>query len=152
MTAKASRDRGSACTCDGKHLTAREIDILVRTAEGMSASQIGTSLHISRRTVEHHIESILRRIAAENAVQAVSWCYAVGVLLTRSWPPQWSGQLCIAPGFLSPALPPRGSSKATNPRSGSRCQQEDMEEARQLDAVLVSHTSRQWVNQATPPS
>jgi DNA-binding CsgD family transcriptional regulator len=101
MTAKASRDRGGACTCNGKHLTSREIDILVRTAAGMSASQIATILHISRRTVEHHIASMLRRIAAENAVQAVSWCYAVGVLVPQSWPPQWSGQLCIAPGSLS---------------------------------------------------
>jgi DNA-binding CsgD family transcriptional regulator len=99
MTLSASR--GGGCTCDGSHLTAREIDILVRTAAGMSASQIATSLHISRRTVEYHIARVLRRIAAENAVQAVSWCYAVGVLLPQSWPPQWSGQLCLAPGSFS---------------------------------------------------
>lgn len=99
MTRKANR--GGGCTCDGGHLTAREIDILVRTAAGMSASQIASSLHISRRTVEYHIASMLKRIAAENAVQAVSWCYAVGVLKPQSWPPQWSGQFCVAPGSSS---------------------------------------------------
>ena len=107
MTSSASRDRDAVCTCDGRHLTAREIDILVRTAAGMSASQVATSLHISRRTVEYHIASMLRRIAAENAVQAVSWCYAVGVLVPQIWPPQWSGQLCIAPGTLPGTLPAR---------------------------------------------
>lgn len=104
MTPMASRDRGGECQCAGNHLTAREIDVLVRTAAGMSASQIAASLHISRRTVEYHIASMLRRIAAENAVQAVSWCYAVGVLVPQSWPPQWSGQLCVAPRSLSARL------------------------------------------------
>ena len=96
MTPKASRERGTGCTCDRRHLTAREIDVLVRTAAGMSASQVAASLHISRRTVEHHIANILRLIGAENAVQAVSLCYAAGVLVPMRWPPEWSGQLCLA--------------------------------------------------------
>lgn len=81
--------------CDGAHLTAREIDVLVRTAAGMRASQIAACLHISRRTVEYHLARMLRLIGAENAVQAVSWCYAVGVLVPLTWPPQWSGQFCL---------------------------------------------------------
>jgi DNA-binding CsgD family transcriptional regulator len=87
-----------ACPCCGPHLTAREVDVLLRTAAGLSARQIAANLHISPRTVEFHIGAILKRINAENAVQAVSWCYAVGVLVTEKWPPQWSGQLCVAPG------------------------------------------------------
>jgi DNA-binding CsgD family transcriptional regulator len=86
----------AVCTCGGEHLTPREIDVLVRIAAGMRASQIASCLYISRRTVEYHIARMLRLIGAENATQAVSWCYAVGVLLPLKWPPQWSGQLCLA--------------------------------------------------------
>lgn len=96
MTAKASQDRDVGCPCHGKHLTVREIDVLVRIAAGMSASQIAASLHISRRTVEFHIANMLRLTGAENSVQVVSWCYAVGVLVPLKWPPQWSGQLCLS--------------------------------------------------------
>ena len=62
----------------------------------MSAREAAEHLHISRRTVEYHIGAILKRVNAENTVQAVSWCYAVGVLLPRSWPPRWSGRLCVS--------------------------------------------------------
>jgi hypothetical protein len=62
----------------------------------MSAREIAEHLHISRRTVEYHVGAIMKRVNAENAVQAVSWCYAVGVLLPRSWPPRWSGRLCVS--------------------------------------------------------
>jgi DNA-binding CsgD family transcriptional regulator len=72
------------------------VDVLLRTAAGMSARETAEKLHISRRTVEYHVGAILKRLNAENTVQAVSWCYAIGVLLPRSWPPQWSGQLCIS--------------------------------------------------------
>jgi hypothetical protein len=62
----------------------------------MSAREAAEHLNISRRTVEYHIGAILKRVNAENIVQAVSWCYAVGVLLPRSWPPRWSGRLCVS--------------------------------------------------------
>lgn len=70
--------------------------MLLRTAAGMSAREIAEKLHISRRTVEYHVGAILRRINADNTVQAVSWCYAIGVLLPSSWPPRWSGRLCVS--------------------------------------------------------
>ena len=96
MTPTALPDRDAKCKCDGGHLTAREIDVLVRTAAGMRANQIAAGLYISRRTVEYHIARMLRLMAAENMVQAVSWCYAVGVLVPLTWPPEWSGQFCLA--------------------------------------------------------
>jgi DNA-binding CsgD family transcriptional regulator len=73
----------------------RDADAL-RHAEHALASQIAARLHISRRTVEYHIARMLRLTGAENTVQAVSWCYAVGVLVPLTWPPEWSGQLCLA--------------------------------------------------------
>jgi DNA-binding CsgD family transcriptional regulator len=96
MTPRALPHRDAKCVCDGRHLTVREIDVLVQTAAGMRSSQIAARLHISRRTVEYHIARMLRLIGAGNTVQAVSWCYAVGVLVPLTWPPEWSGQLCLA--------------------------------------------------------
>jgi DNA-binding CsgD family transcriptional regulator len=97
MTERASLDRGAACLCDSRHLTMREIDVLIRTAAGMSASQIAASLHISHRTVEYHVAAMLRRIGAQNSVEAVARCYSAGILIPAEWPPQWSGQFCLAP-------------------------------------------------------
>ncbi len=89
------QDQARGCACSGEHLTAREIDVVVRSAAGMSARQIAASLHISHRTVEYHIASILKRIAARNAVEAVARCYAIGVLVPSEWPPRWSGRFCV---------------------------------------------------------
>jgi DNA-binding CsgD family transcriptional regulator len=96
MTAGANLDRGAACLCGSRHLTLREIDVLLRTAAGMSASQIAASLHISHRTVEYHVAAMLKRIGAQNSVEAVARCYSVGILIPEEWPPQWSGQFCLA--------------------------------------------------------
>jgi DNA-binding CsgD family transcriptional regulator len=106
-----------ACPCRGPHLTTREIEVLLRTAAGMSARQIAEHLHISRRTVEYHVGAILKRVNAENAVQAVSWCYAVGVLLPRSWPPRWSGRLCLSG---ADDLPEQGRDHAAEPIEQNR--------------------------------
>ena len=95
MASKAAQNTADACACGGKHLTDREIDILVRSAAGMNACQIAASLQISRRTVEYHIAAILHRTAAKNTVEAVARCYVIGVLRPEEWPPQWSGQLCL---------------------------------------------------------
>jgi DNA-binding CsgD family transcriptional regulator len=87
----------ASCACGGTHLTAREIDVLLRAAAGMSASQIAASLHISHRTVEYHVASVLRRTGAQNAVEAVARCYSAGILIPAQWPPRWSGQFCLSP-------------------------------------------------------
>jgi DNA-binding CsgD family transcriptional regulator len=86
-----------ACVCGGQHLTSREIDVLVRCAVGMNAAAIGARLHISRRTVEYHVATILRRTDAANMVEAVARCYALGVLVPDEWPPRWSGRRCLRP-------------------------------------------------------
>ena len=92
--AEGGTDQARGCACSGEHLTAREIDVVVRTAAGLSARQIAVILHISHRTVEYHIASILKRIAARNTVEAVARCYATGVLMPSEWPPRWSGRFC----------------------------------------------------------
>lgn len=51
-------------------LTARERDILRLLADGLSDRDIATALTISRRTVESHVSSILRKLDVRNRAEA----------------------------------------------------------------------------------
>ena len=53
-------------------LTAREIEVLRWVANGRSASEIGGILHITKRTVDAHAHSVIRKIGAVNRVNAVA--------------------------------------------------------------------------------
>jgi DNA-binding NarL/FixJ family response regulator len=52
------------------NLTARERDILRLLADGLSDRDIATALTISKRTVESHVSSILRKLDAKNRAEA----------------------------------------------------------------------------------
>ena len=45
-------------------LTAREVDILGLVAQGLTNAQIGARRHVSMRTVDHHVASILAKLQA----------------------------------------------------------------------------------------
>lgn len=51
-------------------LTGRERDILRLLADGLSDRDIATALTISRRTVESHVSSILRKLDVKNRAEA----------------------------------------------------------------------------------
>jgi len=53
-------------------LTVREREVLTWVAQGKSASQISAILHISKRTVDEHAQSALRKLNAANRVHAVA--------------------------------------------------------------------------------
>lgn len=53
------------------HLTRREIECLKWVGAGWSDWEIGEKLHISRRTVNTHIESAKRKYGVTTRVQAV---------------------------------------------------------------------------------
>jgi DNA-binding NarL/FixJ family response regulator len=55
---------------DLERLTTRERDILRLLADGLSDSDIATALTISRRTVESHVSSILRKLDVRNRAEA----------------------------------------------------------------------------------
>jgi predicted DNA-binding transcriptional regulator len=61
----------------------------------MNEGTIAASLHISSRTVEYQVATILKRVAVKNMVEAVAHCYVLGVLTPHEWPRRWSGQLYL---------------------------------------------------------
>ena len=53
-------------------VTAREADVLVLVAEGLANKEIAARLHVSPRTVEKHVESLMRKAGARSRTQLVA--------------------------------------------------------------------------------
>jgi DNA-binding CsgD family transcriptional regulator len=56
----------------GLGVTAREADVLALVAEGLANKDIAARLHVSPRTVEKHVESLLRKAGARSRTQLVA--------------------------------------------------------------------------------
>jgi DNA-binding CsgD family transcriptional regulator/tetratricopeptide (TPR) repeat protein len=56
----------------GFGITGREADVLRLVAEGLANKEIAARLHVSPRTVEKHVESLLRKTAARSRTQLVA--------------------------------------------------------------------------------
>lgn len=54
-------------------LTSREQDVLVLLAEGFSNVQIGVQLHLSPRTIEKYVSSLLRKTDTNNRAELVKF-------------------------------------------------------------------------------
>jgi DNA-binding NarL/FixJ family response regulator len=61
-------------------LTRREQEVLEVLETGASNAQIAQALHLSERTVAHHISAILAKLAAENRHVAVEQARRRGLL------------------------------------------------------------------------
>jgi DNA-binding CsgD family transcriptional regulator len=53
-------------------LTPREREVLTWAAQGKSAWEMGEILHITKRTVDEHVKSAVRKLGATNRTQAVA--------------------------------------------------------------------------------
>jgi DNA-binding NarL/FixJ family response regulator len=73
LLARLVRHGGNDATFEDGHverLTAREVDVLRLLADGLGDRDIAAALTISRRTVETHVSSILRKLDVRNRAEA----------------------------------------------------------------------------------
>jgi len=62
-------------------LTTREIQVLEKLSDGLSAGSIGLELFISEATVKTHLASIYRKLDSKNRIQAIIAAKKIGLLL-----------------------------------------------------------------------
>jgi PAS domain S-box-containing protein len=64
----------------GTQLTDREIEILRLLAKGLTTAKIASQLHISRTTVNNHVQHILRKLDAHTRLEAVRRAEFAGLI------------------------------------------------------------------------
>jgi DNA-binding NarL/FixJ family response regulator len=64
---------------DPAHLTPRETDVLRLVVDGLTARQIATRLVLSPRTVENHVQHVLRRLDVPNRAALVRYAIEHGL-------------------------------------------------------------------------
>ncbi len=64
-------------------LTAREVEVLQLVADGLRSAEIADRLVLSRRTVDHHVSAILRKLDARTRSEAASSARSLGLLQDR---------------------------------------------------------------------
>ena len=60
-------------------LTRREVEVLHLVAEGLRNAQIAKRLVVSRKTVDHHVSAILRKLSAATRTEAVATAARLGI-------------------------------------------------------------------------
>jgi len=59
-------------------LTAREMQVLMCVANGMSNKEISRNLNISEQTVKNHMSSVLRKLGVDDRTQAAMYAVRHG--------------------------------------------------------------------------
>ena len=92
MVARRLRERGARAVPRGPRrstaanvgrLTSRQRDVLALVAEGRRNAEIAERLFLSRRTVDHHVSAILRKLEVGSRGEAVAAAARLGLLEDR---------------------------------------------------------------------
>lgn len=65
-----------------RQLSPRELEVLTLLAEGLSNGEMADRLHLSRRTVEHHVDAILGKLGVGTRTAAAREATAMGLATT----------------------------------------------------------------------
>jgi DNA-binding CsgD family transcriptional regulator len=68
---------------NGAALTARELDVLRLLTDGLRNAAIAERLYVSRRTVDHHVSAILRKLGVRSRGEAVAEAGRLALLQDR---------------------------------------------------------------------
>jgi DNA-binding NarL/FixJ family response regulator len=61
-------------------LTSREVQILALLVQGHTNTELAHRLHISARTVDHHVSSILEKLEVRSRTEAVAAAFGLGIV------------------------------------------------------------------------
>jgi DNA-binding NarL/FixJ family response regulator len=95
LTAAVMRRATSAAT----QLSSREHDVLKLLADGLSAAEIGSRIHLSESTVKSHLAKIYQKLGVTNRAQALVTAMRSGLLSNMQPEGLTTGHSSAGPGY-----------------------------------------------------
>ncbi|MGZ3677654.1 MAG: ATP-binding protein [Ktedonobacterales bacterium] len=69
-------------------LTNQQVEVLLLMAGGLRNAEIAETLHVSPKTVEHHVSAVLAKLNARSRAQAITQAHNMGLISNMRVPPK----------------------------------------------------------------